>query len=611
MRSVSTRARKNLAPAPNDHFVRSAHSRFEKAKDFESAGNFQESEKILTELACTFERNKLDAASCLCALGYSQMAQGKCDEAIQSYQRSLKYDDRLYQTHVSLASLYRIKERWHDTILHADKALAIKADAAGALLAKGHACLNLRRYAEAIQSFVLILTIKPDDWNAMAGMALVFGVLGDIETTQALYRRLIERAPESPSARSNFLFQIHYDPEMRPEDICNEHLQYGDTVERRTNSTRRPFLNSRLPDRKLRVGYVSGDFRSHVVSFFTEAVLREHNRDNVELFCFANNKSNDAVTDRYRAFSDGWFAIKKEPDNKVEELIRDHHIDILVDLSGHTADNRLPVFARKPAPIQASWCGYFDTTGLRAMDYLIVDRVVAPETEQPKWTERPLYLPDSYICYQPPKLPELAAVPAERNGFVTFGCFNNPSKINSQLVDMWRAILEVVPGSKLLLQHYVYSDGLARERLDRVFRQAGVPSNRYEYVLGGSNYQTLQCYNQVDITLDCLPYNGGTTTCESLWMGVPVVTLYGDRFVSRVGSSILTFSGLGGLVATTPAEYVERAAALAANREDLCRLRCELRGHLPQTPVFNPKIFVQGLEDAYRRAFNEWCVERA
>ena len=611
MRSQSTRDRRDLALGPNDHFVRSAHQRFERAKEFEGAGNYEESEKILTELAGTFERNKLDAGSCLCALGYAQMAQRKYDQAIESYQRSLKYDENLLQTHVSLATLYRIKERWQDALIHADKALGLKPDSSAALLAKGHACFNLRRYAEAIQSFVLILTIKPNDWNAMAGMALVFGVLGDIDTTQALYRRLLEEAPEAPSARSNFLFQIHYDPDMRPDDLCEEHLRYGETLERRFEPKGRSFSNRRSPDRKLRVGYVSGDFRSHVVSFFTEAVLREHNRDNVELFCFANNKSTDAVTDRYRAFSDGWFAIKRESDNNVEELIRDNQIDILIDLSGHTADNRLPVFARRPAPIQASWCGYFDTTGLRAMDYLIVDRVIAPENEQRKWTERPLYLPDSYICYQPPKLPDLAAVPAEQNGFVTFGCFNNPSKINQRLVEMWAAVLEVVGGSKLLLQHYVYSDPLARERLDRIFREAGVPSNRYEYVLGGSNYQTLECYNQVDITLDCLPYNGGTTTCESLWMGVPVVTLYGDRFVSRVGSSILTFSGLGGLVATTPVEYVERAAALAANRDDLCRLRSQLRSHLPQTPVFNPKMFVQGLEDAYRRAFNEWCRECA
>ena len=322
------------------------------------------------------------------------MAQRKYDEAIESYQRSLKYDENLLQTHVSLATLYRTKERWQDALIHADKALRLKPDSPAALLAKGHACFNLRRYAEAIQSFVLILTIKPNDWNAMAGMALVFGVLGDIDTTQALYRRSLEEAPEAPSARSNFLFQIHYDPDMRPDDLSEEHLRYGETLERRLEPKARPFANRRNSDRKLRVGYVSGDFRSHVVSFFTEAVLREHNRDNVELFCFANNKSTDAVTERYRAFSDGWFAIKRESDNKVEELIRDNQIDILIDLSGHTADNRLPVFARKPAPIQASWCGYFDTTGLRAMDYLIVDRVIAPENEQRKWTERPLYLPD-------------------------------------------------------------------------------------------------------------------------------------------------------------------------------------------------------------------------
>ena len=189
-------------------------------------------------MAGTFERNKLDAGSCLCALGYAQMAQRKYDEAIESYQRSLKYDENLLQTHVSLATLFRIKERWQDALIHADKALRLKPDSSAALLAKGHACFNLRRYAEAIQSFVLILTIKPNDWNAMAGMALVFGVLGDIDTTQALYRRLLEEAPEAPSARSNFLFQIHYDPDMRPDDLCEEHLRYGEILERRVRAQR-------------------------------------------------------------------------------------------------------------------------------------------------------------------------------------------------------------------------------------------------------------------------------------------------------------------------------------------------------------------------------------
>jgi predicted O-linked N-acetylglucosamine transferase (SPINDLY family) len=596
MRSESRKLSKFAAPPPSSHFIRTAHQRFDKAKEFERAGDFAESEKILTELAASFERHKLNAASCLTALGFSQMAQGRYEDAIQSYKRSLRYDEHFYQTHANLAAVYRATEKWQNAIDHAYKALKIKSDGSEALLAKGHACFNLRRYTEAIQSFLLILTVKPDDWHAMAGMALVFGAVGDIETTQTLYRKLIEKAPDSPSARSNFLFQTHYDPKFSPEDLCTEHRRYGESQERPWKSNRRAFSNNRNPDRKLKVGYVSGDFRSHVVSFFTEAVLREHNRENIELYCFSNNKKEDAVTARFRGFSDGWFAIKKESDQTVEQLIREHEIDILVDLAGHTADNRLPLFARKPAPIQASWCGYFNTTGLESMDYLIVDRVVAPEHENPGWTERPLYLPNSYICYQPPKLPEIAPVPAERNKQVTFGCFNNPSKINRFLVEMWAAVLERVADSKLLLQHFVYSDPLARERVERIFREAGIPAGRYEYIIGGSNYQTLQAYNLVDITLDCLPYNGGTTTCESLWMGVPVVTLYGDRFVSRVGSSILTFSGLSGLVATTPAEYVERAATLAGNREDLARLRSQLRTHLPETPC-NGKYQERGTAD--------------
>jgi predicted O-linked N-acetylglucosamine transferase (SPINDLY family) len=286
-------------------------------------------------------------------------------------------------------------------------------------------------------------------------------------------------------------------------------------------------------------------------------------------------------------------------------MIRDQRLDIIVDLAGHSGFSRLPLLARRLAPVQVLWCGYSGTSGIETMDYIIVDDVLAPPGEKTYLSEAPLRLPASYVCFTPRGVSlEPGPLPFERNGFTTFGCMNNPSKINKYVVGWWAEILKAVPDSVLLMRYALFVDPLVRERIAKMFRECGIPDNRYQMLEGKAEFMSV--YQDVDIALDTFPYNGTTTTCEALWMGVPVVVLRGDRFVSRVGASLLTYTGLKDLITESPQQYIDLAVQLARDPKQVGELRQQLRGHLPNTPVFTPKAFIKGLETRYFEAFSKW-----
>jgi protein O-GlcNAc transferase len=371
---------------------------------------------------------------------------------------------------------------------------------------------------------------------------------------------------------------------------------------------RSDFPNARSLDRPLRIGYLSSDFTQHVVMCFVEKAIAAHDRSRVRVCCISNTKNRDAVTDRIRSNADDWVDIHGLNDDQALELLKEHELDIVVDLVGHTSSNRMLLMGRRIAPVQAMWCGYSNTTGLDVVDYIITDNVIAPPGEPHFFTEQPIRLPNSFLCFTPPPdSPDIGPLPFEENGYITFGCLNNPSKINQHVVNWWARLLHEVPDSKFLLRYMLYDDPLVAGRVDKMFRQAGVPENRYQIFGGGAGTNFRNTYNSLDIALDTFPYNGTTTTCEALWMGVPVVTLYGDRFAARVGASLLTYSGLSGMVASNPDEYVQRAAELARKPELLAQFRRDFRTHLPNTPVFDYPLFTQGLEDAYFEMFARWC----
>jgi predicted O-linked N-acetylglucosamine transferase (SPINDLY family) len=304
---------------------------------------------------------------------------------------------------------------------------------------------------------------------------------------------------------------------------------------------------------------------------------------------------------------DHWRTVVGVTDAVLADVVRRDGIDILVDLSGHTGGHRLAMFARKPAPVQVSWAGYFDTTGLEAIDYILLDRYVCPEGDERLYSERVVRLPDGYLCYAPQSTQAVAPLPAPSRGYVTFGCFNKVSKVTPQVVALWSRILHGMPAARLCLKDTALDDRTVCERYTRLFADQGIGSERLT-LLGRTPYQEyLETYGQIDIALDPFPFNGGTTTIESLWMGVPVVTLAGDRFVGRMGVSHLSNVGLSELITDSPDVYVQTALRLASDLRGLESIRAGLRGRISTSPLCDGERFTRALERVYRDIWRVWC----
>jgi protein O-GlcNAc transferase len=407
---------------------------------------------------------------------------------------------------------------------------------------------------------------------------------------------------------SGMLLVLHYDPAVTARMLHDAHGE----VQRLHGSLPRftSFANAPDPERRLRVGYVSADFRTHSVGYFLSAIFREHDDAAVEIYCYSGGADEDTQTSLFKSRAAAWRSTLGMSDEELAATVHRDGIDILVDLSGHTSGNRLAAFARRPAPIQVTWLGYPDETGLATMDYRLTDAIVDPPgAADGLSSERLVRLPAGFHCYTAPEpAPDVAPPPAVARGYVTFGSFNNLIKVNASALDLWAAILKRVPGSRMVLKHRWLTLSDMRARMHNLFERRGVAHDRIE-LLGklASTEDHLAAYGGVDIALDTFPYNGATTTCESLWMGVPVVTLAGDRHAARVGASMLARVGLGDLVAASPEAYVEAAARLAADRPALARLRADLRGRIANSPLCDGPRFTRELEAAYRTMWREWC----
>jgi protein O-GlcNAc transferase len=600
---------KTLKRESDPFFARLAEVRFLGAKTLQQQGRAEEAEAIYRELIAAFRRLQLNPSNLYASLGFTQLNRRHFSECEESLKLSLKHNPDQLEAHINLAALYQITDRRPDCEAACQRALRINPSEVKALCTLGTLRQNQRRYGESVQSYLLALVSEPDNLEAIKGLAGAYISLGEPELSTALYRRLIAADPDSWPVRTHLLFGMQYDASIPNEQILAEHKEYGDIVRRVVGPPRSDFPNLRSLDRPLRVGYLSSDFTQHVVMCFVENAIAAHDRSRVNVCCISNTKNQDAVTERIKQSADIWIDIHEVDDEQALERISKHELDIVVDLVGHTSSNRLLLLGRRLAPVQALWCGYSNTTGLDVIDYIMVDNVISPPGEPHFFTEEPVRLPNSFLCFTPPAdSPNIGPLPFEKNGYITFGCLNNPSKINQHLVSWWARLLQEVPDSKFLLRYMLYDDPLVAARVEKMFRLAGVPETRYQIFGGGGGTNFRNTYNSLDIALDTFPYNGTTTTCEALWMGVPVVTLYGDRFAARVGASLLTYSGLGGMIATNPTEYVQQAAMLASRPELLARFRREFRTHLATTPVFDYRQFTSGLEKAYYQMFAGWCA---
>jgi len=539
-------------------------------------------------------------------LGNALRDQGRLEEAVTSFERALTLCPDSPAMYNNLGNTLRDLGRAEDSLQVYRQALEKDAENVETLVNLGNGLKETGRLEEALSSYEKALLLRPEMPEAHYNLGTVYQDQCRMEEAVDCFRKTLELKPDHTVAHSNLLMNLQYDTTVTPEELLLESRAWERLQLAGTKVMPPPSTNP-APERRLRIGYVSGDLRRHPVGYFLDSVLASHNKQHFEVFCYANQSFGDGLTDRLRQNTDQWRAIFGWSDASVAELIREDSIDILIDLSGHTARNRLLVFGRKPAPVQATWAGYVGTTGLSAMDYLISDPRETPEGTDHWYREAVVRLPDCYVCYSPPEYaPPVSPLPARKNGFITFGCFNNLAKINRPVMDLWICLLQEIPDARLVLVTKALGDPTISARFRQVFADGGV-AERIDFSGLVPHPELLARYGEMDIALDPFPYSGGLTTLESLWMGVPVITLGGDRFASRHSLSHLTAAGLPEFIVADQAAYLARAVSLAHDFSHLESIRTGLRERMRISPLCDAHRFTRNLEEAYRNMWRRWC----
>ncbi|MBK8161707.1 MAG: glycosyltransferase [Gammaproteobacteria bacterium] len=451
------------------------------------------------------------------------------------------------------------------------------------------------------------IELRPEYAEAYVNLANSCNRPGGLDQAAAAIRRALELEPDFAAAHSALLVTLQYMGDVTPEQSFAEHRRFAARFEAPLKSGWRPHRNARDPERRLKIGYLSPDFRRHSVAWFIEPVLTAHDRTRVEIFGYYNHHRQDEVTARLAASADHWRPCHDLGDVQLAERIRADGIDILVDLAGHTNENRLPALARKPAPVQVTWLGYPATTGLDAVDYRLCTNDTDPPGQE-AWHSEVLYrLPRSLWCYRPPaeRPATTPAARAARRDAITFGSLNNPAKITPERIALWAEILRAVPGSRLVMTNILA--GPVSEDIRALFTGCGIAAERLRFPgrLPASGYWKL--LEEIDIALDPFPYTGTTTTCETLWTGVPVVTQAGTSSAARAGYALLKAVGLETLAAASDVEYVRIATGLAQDTARLDALRAELPARFAASPLRDEAGFTRDLEAAYRDMWHRWC----
>jgi len=547
-------------------------------------------------------------------LSVALLERGRVAEAEAVLRDALRADPNNHGTYTDLGIVLSRQLKYDEAVNALRQAVKLRPDLPEVYANLGVALLPLHRVRDAIAMFRKALEIQPHLVTALNNLGLALQTMGEIDPALEAYRKAIVLRPDYAGAYSNMLLALHYSPRVLARESFEEHRRWGAQIESALASARQPLSNDPNPERRLRIGYISADFRQHSVAFFLEPLLENCARKNFEVFCYSDVQSPDAVTDRFKKLADQWRAVTGLRDDRVAEIVRGDRIDLLVDLAGHTAGNRLLMFARKPAPVQVNYLAYPDTSGLTAMDYRITDSMADPPGEADALHTETLYrLPRPAWCYRPPKSsPSVVALPAKKNGFVTFGCFNTLPKINDDLLVLWSKVLAGLANSRLVLKSSAFADQATREEmLSRLVRH-GIDSSRVTlYSRDNALEQHLRTYGEIDIALDSFPYHGTTTTCDALWMGVPVICLVGDRHVSRVGASLLGAVGLDDFVAHSAEQYMQIAAGFGSDLPRLASLRQQLRERMRQSPLMDAPGAARAIEEAYRTMWKAWCERQA
>jgi len=540
-------------------------------------------------------------------LGNALRSQGRWDEAVSAYERALQLQPSYPEARMNLGIALAEQEERGAAIAAYRSAIQSKSDFPEAHYNLGKTLGDLGRFDEAMAEYHQAIQLQPRYAEAYNNLGNTLKDEGELEQAFAAYRRAMELKPATALFFSNLIYALPFSPacdapSLRAEQACWNRL-YVEPL----RSSRQPHANDPDPARRLKIGYVSPDFRAHAASFFLAPLLEAHDHERFEIHCYANVRRPDAMTARLQKSADVWHDVSGIADDRLAECIREDRIDILVDLAMHTSGNRLPVFARQPAPVQVSWLAYPGSTGLETMDYRLTDAYIDPPDENADGSgERPVRLPDAWCCYEPvEECPPVGPLPAERQGSVTFGSLNQFCKIHEGLLRCWVRLLQAVPGARLLL---VCAESRARQRARALFTAYGIAEDRVHLVVRQPWPDFIRLFHEIDIALDSFPCNGMTTTCHALWMGVPVVTLAGTTAVARAGCSLLHTAGLSDWVARNEEEYLAIATQWANDLPRLAELRATLRPRLRASPLMDAPRFARHVEAAYRTMWQRWCT---
>jgi predicted O-linked N-acetylglucosamine transferase (SPINDLY family) len=550
-------------------------------------------------------RLKPDLAEAHINLGNALRANGQLDEAIVSYREAIRLKPDYALAHNNLGNVLKNKGQLDDAIAAYQQAIRLKPDYAEAHSNLGNALMDAVGLDEAIASHRQAIRVKPDFAEAHYNLGNELKDVGQLDDAIACYRQAIRLKPDDARVHGNLVFGLHYHPgydsRMIREELRRWNRQHAEPLKKFIQ----PHGNNRDPDRRLRIGYVSPDLRDHVVGQNLLPLLREHDHRQMEIVCYANVLQPDAITDQLRRHADVWRSIVGLSDSQVADLIRQDRIDILVDLAVHTANNHLTVFARKPAPVQATYLGYCGSTGMDAMDYRLSDPYLDPsDSDLSLYIERTIRLPETYWCYGVTgPTPDPSPSPTATAGYVTFGCLNNFAKVSPAL-DLWAEILRAVARSRLIVHS---PPGAHLDTVRKRFAGKGISPDRLEFPSRQLWPEYMRTYERIDIALDPFPWGGGITTGDALWMGVPVVSLVGRTAVGRGGASILSNVGVPELLAQTPQQYVQIATNLAGDLPQLVELRRTLRGRMQASPLMDAPRFARNVEAAYRQMWRAWC----
>lgn len=584
-------------------FAESLFDLLEQASAHERNGRIADAEAAYREVLARDPRHARAAFE----LGRLAMEDGRLEEAAACLRGAIRAAPSIAEYH-SLFGLVLLRSKMREAALN-PHAIAVQLAPANPefRVRLGEAQWRAGHLAAAAASLERALELDPALAGAHRLLAQVRYDSGLVDEALAEMRRLLPLDPESWRVHDTLTFLLHFHPASTRASLQAEHAAWNEKYAVPLRKYIVPHSNDRTPERRLRIGYVSADFCDHAVAYTLIPLFSNHDRTQFEIVAYSGVRTADDMTVRFKRHVDFWRDVARWSDEKLADCIRTDGIDLLIDLSLHSAGHRLFVFARRPAPIQVTWAGYPGGTGLDAIDYRLTDRFLDPPGgSEACYAEKSVRLPDSFWCYDPvTKTPAVNPSPALATGTVAFGCLNKPMKVNLATIALWARVLRALPTSRMIL---MASADAVRSRIAGWFCEHGVDPARLEFVGRQARQDYLRVYHRIDIALDPTPYGGHITLCDALWMGVPTLALPGETAVARAGLSLLMHAGLPDWIATTPDDFVHIAREQTRDLDRLARVRAELRARLMDSPLMDAGRFARGMESVYRAMWRTWCA---